>query len=67
MSPEDFLDISACCALAGGSRPIHKATWHRHVRTGVMPKAVKVGSLSRWLRSEVEASLQRMVEGRASR
>lgn len=53
MSPNDFLDISACCALAGGSRPIHKATWHRHVRNGLMPRAVKVGALSRWLRSEV--------------
>ena len=67
MSPNDFLDVSACCALAGGSRPIHKATWHRHVRSGTMPRPVKVGALSRWLRSEVEASLASMIEGRAAR
>jgi predicted DNA-binding transcriptional regulator AlpA len=66
MSPEDFLDITACCALAGGSRPIHKASWYRHVRDGVMARPVKVGALSRWLRSEVEASLQCMVDGRVS-
>jgi predicted DNA-binding transcriptional regulator AlpA len=65
MSPEDFLDIDTCCALAGGSRrPIHKATWYRHVRTKLMPRPVKVGSLSRWLRSEVEACLARMIEVR---
>jgi predicted DNA-binding transcriptional regulator AlpA len=65
MSPNDFLDINACCALVGGSRPIHKATWHRHVRAGLMPRPVKIGALSRWLRSECEAALARMVEARS--
>jgi predicted DNA-binding transcriptional regulator AlpA len=67
MPPDDdlFLDIKACCERVGGSRPIHKASWYRHVRSGAMPRPVKVGALSRWLRSEVEASLQRMIEGRA--
>ena len=66
MTPEDFLDIAACCALAGGSRPIHKASWYRHVRVGLMPRPVHVGASSRWLRHEVEAALQRMVDGRVS-
>jgi predicted DNA-binding transcriptional regulator AlpA len=58
----ELLDRSAVCEYFGG---IHPATLYRHVRAGRLPKPVKVGSLSRWLRTEVEASLQRMVEGRA--
>jgi predicted DNA-binding transcriptional regulator AlpA len=60
----ELLDRRAVCAAFGG---IHPATLYRHVRSGTVPRPVKVGSLSRWLRHEVEASLQRMVEGRAAR
>jgi predicted DNA-binding transcriptional regulator AlpA len=59
----ELLDRRAVCSLFGG---IHAATLYRHIRTGTVPPPVKVGSLSRWLRSEVEAALGRMVEGRAS-
>jgi predicted DNA-binding transcriptional regulator AlpA len=59
----ELLDRRAVCSLFGG---IHPATLYRHVRSGTVPRPVKVGALSRWLRSEVEASLQRMVEGRVS-
>jgi predicted DNA-binding transcriptional regulator AlpA len=61
MSPNDLLDRRAVCAAFGG---IHPATLYRHVRAGTIARPVKVGSLSRWLRHEVEASLQRMVGGR---
>jgi predicted DNA-binding transcriptional regulator AlpA len=57
----ELLNRTAVCEYFGG---IHPATLYRHVRAGRVPKPVKVGSLSRWLRVECEASLQRMVEGR---
>jgi predicted DNA-binding transcriptional regulator AlpA len=66
MSLDEFLDIDACCARVGGTRPIHKASWYRGIRDGRYPRPVKIGSLSRWLRGEVEAALSAMVEGRAS-
>jgi predicted DNA-binding transcriptional regulator AlpA len=50
-------------AMFGG---IHAATLYRHVRNQVIPPPVKVGALSRWLRSECEASLARMIAGRVS-
>jgi predicted DNA-binding transcriptional regulator AlpA len=62
MRPElELLDRRAVCALFGN---IHAATLYRHVRAGVVPQPVKVGALSRWLRSECETALSRMVEGR---
>jgi predicted DNA-binding transcriptional regulator AlpA len=44
---------------------IHVATLYRHVRNQVIPPPIKVGALSRWLRSECEAALAAMVAGRA--
>jgi predicted DNA-binding transcriptional regulator AlpA len=58
----ELLDRRAVCAVFGG---IHPATLYRHVRAGTIARPVKVGALSRWLRSEVEASLAAMIEGRA--
>jgi predicted DNA-binding transcriptional regulator AlpA len=49
-------------AMFGG---IHAATLYRHIRNGVIAPPVKVGSLSRWLRTECEASLASMI-GRRS-
>lgn len=59
----ELLDRRAVCAVFGG---IHPATLYRHVRTGLVPRPIKVGSLSRWLRHECEAALAAMVAGRAS-
>jgi predicted DNA-binding transcriptional regulator AlpA len=58
----ELLDRSAVCEYFGG---IHPATLYRHVRAGRVPKPVKVGSLSRWLRTECEASLQNMLDQRS--
>jgi predicted DNA-binding transcriptional regulator AlpA len=44
----ELLDRRAVCSLFGG---IHPATLYRHVRSGTVPRPVKVGALSRWLRS----------------
>jgi predicted DNA-binding transcriptional regulator AlpA len=61
-----LLDRKEVCRLIGGTRPINAATLYRHIRRGLLPKPVKVGGSSRWLRSECEAALQRMVDGRVS-
>ena len=64
----DLLDRDAVCCFFGGTRPINPATLYRGVRKGRYPKPVKVGpGSSRWLRSECEAALAQMAEGRAVR
>jgi predicted DNA-binding transcriptional regulator AlpA len=60
----NLLDKRAVCALLGGSRPINPATLYRQVRRGLLPRPIKVGGSSRWLRHECEAALAAMVEGR---
>jgi predicted DNA-binding transcriptional regulator AlpA len=62
MQPEHLLDRNGVCRLFGGINP---ATLYRHIRRGILPKPVKIGGSSRWLRSECEAALQAMVDGRA--
>ena len=63
---ENLLDRAGVCRMFGGNRPINPATLYRKIRHGVLPKPVKIGGSSRWLRSECEAALQTMVDGRAS-
>jgi predicted DNA-binding transcriptional regulator AlpA len=60
----DLLDRREVCRFFGGSKPIDPATLYRGIRQGRYPQPVKVGGSSRWLRSELEAALQAMVEGR---
>jgi predicted DNA-binding transcriptional regulator AlpA len=61
----DLLDRGEVCRFFGGSKPIDPATLYRGIRQGRYPKPVKVGpGASRWLRSECEAALQAMVDGR---
>jgi predicted DNA-binding transcriptional regulator AlpA len=60
-----LLDRAETCRYFGGTRPINPATLYRGIRVGRYPKPIKVGpGSSRWLRSECEAALQAMVEGR---
>jgi len=61
-----LLDRAETCAFFGGqSRPIHPATLYRGIVQGRYPRPVKVGpGTSRWLRSECEAVLQALVDGR---
>jgi predicted DNA-binding transcriptional regulator AlpA len=62
-----LLDRREVCRYFGGSKPIDASTLYRGIREGRYPRPVKVGpGSSRWLRSECEASLQVMVDGRAS-
>lgn len=63
----DLLDRAETCRFFGGSRPIHPATLYRGVKQGRYPRPVKVGpGTSRWLRTECEAVLRQMVEGRVA-
>ena len=51
--------------LFGGSRPLHQSTVWRWAKSGKLPRPVKLsGGTTRWLRSEIEAVLARMVAGR---
>ena len=60
-----LLDKVEVCRFFGGTRPINPATLYRGIRQGRYPKPVHVGGSSRWLRSECEAVLRTMVEGRS--
>jgi predicted DNA-binding transcriptional regulator AlpA len=65
---ENLLDRREVCRFFGGTRPLNPATLYRGIRNGHFPKPVKVGpGSSRWLRSECEAALAQMAEGRAVR
>ena len=59
----NLLNRNEVCHFFGGINP---ATLYRKIRQGILPKPVKIGSSSRWLREECEATLQQMVDGRAS-
>jgi len=61
-----LLDKAEVCRLFGGSKPINPATLYRHIQAGRLPRPIKVGGSSRWLREQVEAALQVMIDERAS-
>lgn len=64
---DDLLDRDAVCRLFGGTRPLNPSTIYRGIRAGRYPAPVKIGpGASRWLRSECEAALRAMIEGRAA-
>jgi predicted DNA-binding transcriptional regulator AlpA len=61
----DLLDRRAACAFFGGTKPINIATLYRNIRAGRFPRPVKIGpGTSRWLRSECEIALAKMMEAR---
>ena len=64
---ENLLDRGAVCRFFGGTRPLNPATLYRGIRRGHFPVPVRVGGSSRWLRTECEAALAAMAEGRAVR
>jgi predicted DNA-binding transcriptional regulator AlpA len=59
----NLLNRKEVCHYFGGINP---ATLYRGIKQGRYPKQVKIGGLSRWLRSECQATLQAMVDGRQS-
>jgi predicted DNA-binding transcriptional regulator AlpA len=65
VSLADLFDRAEVCRFFGGTRPLNAATLYRGIRKGRFPAPIKVGpGSSRWLRSECEAFLQAMVDGR---
>jgi predicted DNA-binding transcriptional regulator AlpA len=63
----ELLDRVEVCRYFGGTKPINASTLYRGIKVKRYPQPVHVGGLSRWLRSECEAALQKMVEGRVAR
>jgi predicted DNA-binding transcriptional regulator AlpA len=59
-----FIDIKTLCERVGGTRPVNPATIYRMIGRKQLPKPVKVGGSARWLASEVDASLTKMMEAR---
>jgi predicted DNA-binding transcriptional regulator AlpA len=61
----DLLTRPEVCRLFGGTRPIDPATLYRGIASGKFPAPVKIGpGSSRWLRSECEAALKRLIAER---
>jgi len=60
---QNLIGIMDVCAMLGGVNP---ATAYRYIKRGVWPRPIKVGGLSRWLRSECEAALEKMIGGRGN-
>jgi predicted DNA-binding transcriptional regulator AlpA len=57
----DLIDKRETCRLFGGINP---SSLYRGIKLGRYPKPLKIGTLSRWLRHEVEAALSQMAEAR---
>jgi predicted DNA-binding transcriptional regulator AlpA len=65
---DDLLDLKTVCRYFGGTRPIDPATLYRGIKKGRYPAPIHVGpGSSRWLRSEIQATLEAMIAGRAAR
>lgn len=66
MGNDELLDIDEVCEFFGGSKPLHPATIYRGLGDRY-PRPIKVGPNSnRWLRSECEAALQKIIGQRAA-
>lgn len=59
-----FLDFDAACQFWGGNRPLNRATIYRQIAAGQHPKPVKIGHLSRFLKSELLAERDRRIAAR---
>jgi predicted DNA-binding transcriptional regulator AlpA len=64
MTQPDLLDISAVCAMLGGTRPRNPSSVYRYIAKGLWPRPVRIGGTARWRRDECEAALARFVEVR---
>ena len=60
----DLLTRREVCAFFGGRKPLDASTLYRGIKARRLPRPVRIGGLSRWLRSECEVTLQSMVERR---
>jgi predicted DNA-binding transcriptional regulator AlpA len=60
----DLLDISAVCAMLGGTRPRNPSSIYRYIAKGIWPRPIRIGGTARWRRDECEAALAKFVEAR---
>ena len=62
--PDELLDLKEVCRYFGGLDP---STIYRNIKRGVFPSPIRVSpNISRWLRSECEATLRAMIARRAT-
>jgi len=69
MTNNDYLlDAAGACRLIGGPQtPIHRATLHRGVQSGIYPKPIKVSAnTNRWRYSELMVAIERLASARDS-
>lgn len=57
---DDLIRDSEACKIIGCS----KATFWRRVADGTFPRPVKIGGLSRWLKSDIENAIEQATERR---
>lgn len=55
-----FITLPALCARLG----IHRASVYRLIKRKALPAPVKIGGASRWVESEIEASITLLMEAR---
>src|SRR5262245_39980962 len=65
MQDDERLDLRSVCRFFGGSKPLDPSTVYRNIKTGVIPKPIRIGGSSRWLRSECDAALKAVIYHRA--
>jgi predicted DNA-binding transcriptional regulator AlpA len=67
MENPDLLSHDAVLAFFGGSnKPIHWSTMARGMVSGKYPRPINIGGY-RWLRSECDAAIERMIAERDAR
>lgn len=61
-----LMDVAETCRFFGGvNSPLNPATLYRGIKTKKYPRPIKVGpGTSRWLLSECEQALQKMIAER---
>jgi predicted DNA-binding transcriptional regulator AlpA len=58
-----LLDMKAVCSLFGGTRPLNPSTIYKGIKRGIFPAPISIGpQTSRWLESECQAALTRIIE-----
>jgi hypothetical protein len=59
--PPDLMDESAIGEFFGGTKPLSRATVRRYVERGWLPVPMKLGTLNRWRRTDIEAARAKLL------
>jgi predicted DNA-binding transcriptional regulator AlpA len=60
-SQTELINRRELSALLGD---LHASTIYRLIAKGILPRPVKIGASSRWLRAEIELALKTLIDGR---